>query len=265
MHTSVHFAVTVLGSGTCTPSTRRGAPGYVVRHGHRSYLVDSGSGTIQRLVRAGLRPVDLEALFYTHTHLDHVGDLFPLLFSLRNAYGEHRRHRALVIHGPPGFQTFFARLAQVFPDCVDGKHFEVRVREMCPETGAVPLGHGLAATAIPLQHATVCVGFRFADDEGRTVAFTGDTDACPALEELVRDADLVIAECSTPDSLKLPGHLSPTLLGHACQAAGARCLVLSHFYPPSDDEDIVSAVQKVFHGMVVKAEDGATYEPGPAR
>ncbi len=254
--TDSHLSVTVLGSGTCTPSTKRGHPANLVHFGSYRYLVDSGSGTIRRLVENGVRPVDLDALFYSHIHVDHVGDLFPILFTLRNAYGQTRK-RPLQVHGPPGFCRFFDHLAAVFPDCADNKHFTTHVVEM--DSSPLTLPGGLRVQAFPMAHLEPSVGYRFTAPSGQSVAITGDTDVCPGLEQLVAGVDLVVAECSTPDDLKVAGHLSPTPLGEVCEAAGVRAVVLTHLYPPCDEVDVQEAVRRVFHGEVHVAEDGASY------
>src|SRR3546814_19734471 len=38
-------------------------------------MIDAGIGTIRQLARADYSPRDLKALFITHNHLDHNGDL----------------------------------------------------------------------------------------------------------------------------------------------------------------------------------------------
>ena len=63
--------LTVLGSGTCLSDPERGAPGYLLQDRDTSIVIDSGSGTLQRLGRAGLNPVTIDGLVYTHRHVDH--------------------------------------------------------------------------------------------------------------------------------------------------------------------------------------------------
>ncbi|MFE6283672.1 MBL fold metallo-hydrolase [Streptomyces sp. NPDC057877] len=46
----------------------------------RAYLVDCGPGTFGRFPQAWLTPDQLQAVFVTHLHSDHLADLYPLLW-----------------------------------------------------------------------------------------------------------------------------------------------------------------------------------------
>ena len=98
-------------------------------------------------------------------------------------------------------------------------------------------------------------GFRFADAEGKTVAFSGDTDYCPGIVELGRDVDLLILECSTPDNMKVEKHLTPQLCGRIAKEAGCQTLLLSHFYPPCEMPSVLEVCQREFSGKIILSED----------
>jgi len=66
------FRVTLLGTGSPAPVMRRFGPGVLVEAGGKKLLIDSGRGTTQRLLQAGLRLGQLDALFITHLHSDHI-------------------------------------------------------------------------------------------------------------------------------------------------------------------------------------------------
>ncbi len=252
------FSVTVLGSGTCTPSTRRQTAAYLLRASSRRYLVDSGSGTIARLMACGLPIHDLDGLFYTHLHLDHTGDLFPLLFALRNSM-VLKRTRDLPIFGPPGFAAFFDQLFQIYGRWVVSADYQLPVLELGTEGRHVYPVDGLMVEAIAMRHTPSSMGYRFRDAVGRVIAFTGDADDGPNLIPLFAQADLVITDCSMPDALKVDGHLSPGPIGVAAAAAGPRRVILSHLYPPAEPADLEAEVHRFFDGDVERAEDGRTY------
>src|SRR5436309_10942381 len=65
----------VLGSGTAAPSLRRAPPGYLLRIGADRVVLDTGPGTLRRLLEAGVTHDQVTHLFYTHNHLDHTGEL----------------------------------------------------------------------------------------------------------------------------------------------------------------------------------------------
>ena len=87
--------VLFLGTAGSSPSPRRGLPATLVRRGGDRLLVDCGEGTQRQLMRSvGL--IELEDVFITHFHADHVLGLPGILktFALR------QRERPLTIHGP---------------------------------------------------------------------------------------------------------------------------------------------------------------------
>ncbi|HHN65197.1 MAG TPA: ribonuclease Z, partial [Nitrospirae bacterium] len=72
----------ILGSGTCVPSLQRNAPGYLLELEGMRVLVDCGSGILLQLERAGRSYRDIDAVFITHSHPDHISDLMPLIHAL---------------------------------------------------------------------------------------------------------------------------------------------------------------------------------------
>src|ERR671934_309434 len=94
--------VLFIGTAGSAPTARRGLPSTLVRRGGDRLLFDCGEGTQRQLVRSvGL--IELEEIFITHFHADHVLGLPGMLktFSLR------QRERALTVHGPPGLRRLF--------------------------------------------------------------------------------------------------------------------------------------------------------------
>lgn len=75
---------------------RRGVASALVV-GDRAYLVDAGYGTVRTLFQAGLTIADLEQVFITHTHSDHIADLFNLIWLNRSTL---HLARPLPVHGP---------------------------------------------------------------------------------------------------------------------------------------------------------------------
>ena len=71
--------IRLLGTGTPTPSLKRMSSGYLVETGERKILFDFGPGAYHRMLEAGVKPVEITDVFFTHLHYDHVGNLekFP--------------------------------------------------------------------------------------------------------------------------------------------------------------------------------------------
>ena len=109
---SLPFTFTVLGSGTTVPDPDRGPAGFLLQVGTRHYLVDGGSGTLQRCAQVGVDPRELDAGFYSHRHPDHTGDLVPLLFAMK--VGPPARRRAYPIYAGEGFGEFLRGLQGIY-------------------------------------------------------------------------------------------------------------------------------------------------------
>jgi ribonuclease BN (tRNA processing enzyme) len=240
----------ILGSGTGVPSLKRGSPGFLVKAENQSILLDGGSGTLVRMLQAGVTYKDVDAILYTHIHPDHVADLVPLIFASK--YPEEPREKDLIIVGGQGFRAYFEGLRSVYGSRIEPDTFHIHIREGA--AGEVAIG-SLLVTALPLDHAPESVGYRVAAPQGRTLVYSGDTDYCRNIVELARGADLLLLECSFPEGMKVKGHLTPALAGRIANEAGCKRLCLTHFYPPCDCSDIRGDCQKVFPGEVLLAED----------
>jgi ribonuclease BN (tRNA processing enzyme) len=242
--------VIILGSGTGVPSLKRGSPGFLIKAGDQSILLDSGSGTLAKMLRAGVTYKEVDAALYSHIHPDHVADLVPLIFACK--YHEDPRTKDLRILGGHGFRAYFEGLRSVYGSWIEPETFCIHIQEAVAD--AVEIG-GLQITTIPLEHAPESVGYRVTSPQGRTMVYSGDTDYCPNIVELARGADLLLVECSFPEGQKVKGHLTPALAGRIAREAGCTRLVLTHLYPPCDQSDIRGDCQDVFPGEVLLAED----------
>ena len=92
--------VLFLGTAASAPTARRGLPATLIRRGGEKLLFDCGEGTQRQLVRSvGL--VDIDDLFITHFHADHVLGIPGLL----KTYGLQARERRLRVYGPAGLRA----------------------------------------------------------------------------------------------------------------------------------------------------------------
>lgn len=243
--------VTILGSGTLVPTGIRGPAGYAVEADGMTFLLDGGTGTLRRLAEARLDYRQIDHLFYTHIHPDHTADLVPFLFAQRHTPG-FTRERDLHVHGPRGFTSFYERWTAAVERWIGGGSYAVHVHEMWE--GKVDRG-GVGIAAVPLRHSVAAVGYRITARDGAVLAYTGDTDETPAVSELARDCDVLIADCSTPDEAKVEGHLTPGLVGALARAGRARMVVLSHLYPECDRADLEGQCRRHYAGPIVRAHD----------
>lgn len=246
--------LTVIGSGTCVPSPTRGSPSLLIQGEKNFFLIDCGSGTLGRLARLNIGPQHIGTLFLTHFHPDHVSDLTAFLFA--NNFGQPPRKADLSIIGAPGLAQFIGNLQQVFNQWLAPKNYRLQVIELTKNSVNI---QGVDVRHAPVKHTPSSLAYRFTGPKGQSIVISGDTDYCPELITLAREADLLVLECSHPDALKVTGHLSPSFAGKIAKKAGCQHLLLTHFYPPCDNADIVRECRKVFSGKIYLAKDFAEY------
>jgi ribonuclease BN (tRNA processing enzyme) len=240
----------VLGSGTIVPSLTRWSPAYLLRTSGKTILIDLGPGTLRRMVEAGSGILDIDAVCLSHFHPDHLADFVPLIFASKYAIGSFRT-RDLVVIAPEGFGELYSTLIEAWGDWIVPDAYRLDIRET--RRGRTELA-GVSVTTAPVNHNPESIAFRFESD-GVSFVYSGDTDRSDDLVELSRTADLLLIECSFPDEMKVPGHLTPSEAAGIAAAAGVGHLVLTHLYPPMEDVDIAEVIGKHFSGRVTVARD----------
>ncbi|MFQ5669364.1 MAG: MBL fold metallo-hydrolase [Acidobacteriota bacterium] len=249
--------LTVLGSGTAVPSRRRGAPGYLVKAGRQQLLIECGAGTLDRMMRFGMDPRDVDRIVLSHHHLDHYGELAHFLFGSRlPGYG---RQRPLVVAGSAPLLRIFRQSSEPFGAWLRPREYPFSLHDL----DARPLeGDGFRLTGYPVAHIASSRAFRIRDATGVVLAYSGDTDVCDGVLEAGEDADLLVIEASFPEGAKRPGHLVPSEAGRLGRQARARRLLLTHFYPECDSRDPLPAARSTFDRPVWSAEDGMVVDVG---
>ncbi len=218
---------------------------------------DAGRATTMRLAALGVSPVDLDAVFVTHHHSDHVSGLDDLVMS-RWIMDRLDEAPALPIVAPEGAAVDFLERM------LDPWEHDLAVRSAHTERGTNPgytvrpfqAGDGLIEVwslgnvrviAGPVRHEPVAsaVGYRIETPDG-LVAISGDTLVCPEMAALAEGADVLVYEAmrfdlirARPDHLHfvLDYHADTRLIGAQAQESGVKHLILTHLIPePTTDE-----------------------------
>jgi ribonuclease BN (tRNA processing enzyme) len=193
--------LTVLGCAGTFPSAESPCSGYLVEHDGFRLVVDLGAGALGALQRhVGL--LDVDAVYVSHLHADHCIDL--VAYSYARRYHPGGIPPRLPVYGPQGLA---ARLCGAFEeppadgllDVFDFREVPVGTRSIGPFT----------VTAVRTEHPVECHGLRL-EAGGRSLVYSGDTAASPALVRLAHDADVLLCEASWPDDAANPPglHLS---------------------------------------------------------
>ncbi|MFI2713298.1 MBL fold metallo-hydrolase [Micromonospora sp. NPDC018662] len=176
--------IDVLGGLGAFPTAHQSCSGFLVEHDGFRLLIDPGYATLQPLL-ARVRAEQVDAVYVSHGHPDHCADLQPLA---RARVLTDRSGPPLSVYAPTG--SLADLLAIDEPGLLEpGYH----LTEFTPgET--LRLGPYGVRTFL-LLHWVPNAGARF-EASGVVLAHTGDTGPSPALVELARDADVLIAEAT---------------------------------------------------------------------
>jgi len=248
------LSVTILGSGTCVPSLRRGACSLFIKTGGSTLLFDSGPGTMRRLLEAGTRIFDVSFLFYSHLHPDHTSELVPFLFANKYPDPTLRKKPITVIAGK-GFSDFFSGLETLYGEWIQLDPDLMEIIELEISGKDTRQFSDFSIESMPVEHTDMSLAFRVTSAEGKSVVYSGDTDVSDNLIELSRGADILVCESALPDGQKAPGDLTPSLAGEIASRANVRTLVLTHFYPACDTVDMARECRKTYDGRLLLAED----------
>lgn len=173
------------------PRNNRTRSSVLVRADGKTLLVDSGPDLRQQALRENLRAID--AVIYTHSHLDHVAGFDEL-----RAFCWHRQS-PLPLHATPEcMATLRTMYGWAFHEETSGRGY---VRPD-PRTIDGPFSYGaLTITPLPVTHAASVptVGFLFELTDGRSLAYLPDVKSIPAATmELLKGVGVLVVDALRP-------------------------------------------------------------------
>ena len=149
------FSLTILGSSSAVPTSKRFLTAHLVNHDERFFLIDCGEGTQFQLKRYNKKTGRINHIFISHLHGDHVFGLFGLLSS----FSMMGRKNPLHIYSNPKLEeilnSHFAFFNEDIQYPIIYHHFGSKSSVSLYNDGKIEV------TTIPLKHRIPCVGFIF--------------------------------------------------------------------------------------------------------
>ena len=246
----------------------------------KAYIVDAGLGVTRQFVEAGFTLAEINKIFITHNHSDHVLELGPLLHTIWTSSPK----RQVPVYGPQplsrSVELFFKSMSyDISVRMKDEKQADPRGMFPCNEfeEGLVMKDDLLSVSALRVKHppVTECFALKF-EIEGKIIVFSSDTTYFPPLIKFASGADVLIHEvmhregtirmCERLKSIKpnlwshmVASHTFGEDVGKIAKMAGVKHLVLNHFTPSDDPEigpkDFESIVRKTWDGPLTVGHD----------
>lgn len=144
------FDLTILGSGSALPTSRRYPTAQALNVLERFFLIDCGEGTQLQLRNSKIKFGSINHIFISHLHGDHVFGLFGLL-STYNLLG---RKTDLYIYGHPDIEKIIAFYRQQFAEELQyrihimplgSRNFQLIFEDKVSEVFSFPLKHRVPA------------------------------------------------------------------------------------------------------------------------
>jgi ribonuclease Z len=287
--------VITTGTGAPLPDHGRAGPQTVVVAGDQILVFDAGPGSTLNIE---LIPVDVgavNALFLTHYHSDHIGDIGELMLKRWATSGPDQ---PLPIYGPPGVEEVVGGFEAAYlldkqyridhhgEEAVPASGFgaEVHLFDLGADLMASDVVYeqdGVQVIAFNVDHAPIfpAVGYRVNYKE-RSVVITGDTVYTESLTRHTMGADLLVSEALHHEFSQMLSdatsemdnngstvaediqdyHITPEQVGIVARDAGVSQVLVTHILPPVPSQILVNPflwdTRAVFDGKVTMANDG---------
>jgi ribonuclease BN (tRNA processing enzyme) len=221
-------------------------------------MLDIGHGSLSRLMQV-LDFRSLTALVITHFHPDHYSDVYALRHAVAGAIRDKSRQGPLTLLMPSEPAANFTEISG-YGDAFAVKAIDSLSPDSYSGTGNWQLG-GLKLRFMPTVHKKPCYAVRI---EGLTqFVYTGDTAYSSELVDFFRGADLLLSEASGFDSdtsILSGSHMTARQAGELGRLAGAKKLMITHFWPEYEQADLLTQAQESFGSKVELAREGRTYK-----
>ncbi len=294
IHDKENIVVVTVGTASPIPGKRAQTGTAVFVNGY-FFMFDVGAGVVQKSENMGLPLDELDGIFLTHYHSDHIMDL-PNMIS--RTWQRGRTHD-LNIYGPQGLNQLMSsvdgfleidnsyRLAHHGIEVMDTAYADGVVHEFNIGQDSYQTIYdkdGIKITAFDVTHEPIepAVGYKI-EYQGKKIVISGDTKKNELLSEMAKNSDLLVHEVMLmsfqqilEEELRKAGmdrnatiiydiqdyHTDTKEVAELAQHANVKELVLNHLAPAPDNRMIKKLYMdelKAYEGPIHLANDGDVF------
>ena len=282
--------ITIMGSGIPAPIRASQATSCVlVELGNgENFIFDIGSDNAGKLYSMGIHPSELDKVFITHLHLDHVGGIFPLFDAMGWA-----RNTPLRVWGPSGHspelgtKAFTQNVRKAAEWHIQAKQDRVPVEGAQFDTNEIDINlfnltdpeqivyenNGVKIYAFPIVHSiNGALGYRL-EWKGLSMSYVSDSEVSTFEASRCVDVDVLIHEVmpsaeafaegnkmSIEDAQRvISHHTTPPKLAYLLEVAKPRLGVGTHSkLGDNTTDDLFSTLRKTYQAPFLIAQDLTT-------
>lgn len=258
--------LTVLGKYGPFPAVGGATSGYLLETEKASFVLDMGSGVFSRL-EGKIAPEKIDCVIISHFHADHCADLPVFGYYLQQLDKVGKFDKKIKVFCPKSDREACSEISRL--KYFDVTYVEEKEYDFC----------GLKLRFFRTNHPETCYGVNITDATAKTgktdktdktdetnvaggeksFSYTGDTNVCPAAEELFKRADVVLADGGLleRDRSDSSPHLSVEKCVEYSNKWGNK-LIISHICPLYSSEEIIECAGR--KGEWTIAEEGKSYD-----
>src|ERR1044071_6527016 len=247
--------LTILGSGTSVPHPHRASPSHWFETSKGTLLLDAGPHAPHRMAEEELDWPNLDAIWISHFHLDHISGLTPFLWGTKWAPQTQNRTKPLRIIGPAGLR----QLVDAVNDSNNYRLFEqafpIEIVQVTPDEDFEILPN-LSASTLLTPHTKESLALRLKDEDSKLFVYTSDTGFSDDLALFANNAALLLMECSYRRNKTVQKHLELADAMSVAHDSAPGKVVLTHLYAQWDNVDLAAEARALWSGETIEAKDG---------
>ncbi len=266
--------LTVLGCWAPYPRPGEACSGYLVKNESTVMMLEAGHGSFARLTKH-IDYRQLDGVVITHYHPDHYADIHCLRHAIEGARRDGRMENKIKLFIPPKPSEIYRELAG-FTKAFDVVNIAELPTSELPAAlpGELTPGSSSSVSAktaqlneltlyfIPILHILPGYAVRISQGKQLSLFFSSDTAPTPEISRVASNVDLLLCEASglNKDADKMAGlHMTSRQAGELARQVRAARLILTHFWPEYNVDDLLAEAGEAFGSAVSAAEQDKIY------